>query len=209
MRIHEIILRANGFIIETRNDQIEIENLAAKIAQYLLSGGRAATVGKITGAGGVLSNIKVSIRSRMPKTQGLTNSAAAAYDPDKKTIIVPSAGKDLTSELVHELRHALDDIKSSGRFLQGKNTSTPRSTSSDPRSAYLSLPLEINARFSQAIHSIIKDLTGTTPTRKEIMDAIRIEFFVQNITAFFPNKMNDPAYRRLFTRALSYLEGRL
>lgn len=202
-------MRAHEFVIEARQDQIELEDLATKIAKYLLKGGQRSTVGKITGSTGVLSNVKVSLRTRMPKTQGLPRSAAAAYDPETKTIIVPRIDKDLTSELVHELRHALDDVKSSGRFLQGRKTSTPRSTSNDPRSAYLSLPLEINARFSQAIHSIIKDLKDTNPTRKDIIDAIRIEFFVQNITPFFPKKMQDPAYRRLFSRALSYLEGRL
>lgn len=202
-------MRISDLIIESRDDQIELEDLASKIAQYLIGGGQKSTVGKITGSTGPLSGIRVSLRTRMPKTQGLTKAANAAYDPATKTIIVPRTDKDLTSELVHELRHALDDIKSSGKFLQGKKTSTPRSTNTDPRSAYLSLPLEINARFSQAIHSIIKDLKGTNPTRKEIMDAIRIEFFVQHITPFFPNKTNDPAYRRLFSRALSYLEGRL
>lgn len=202
-------MRACEFVIEARNAQIELEDLATKIAQYLLKGGQRATVGKITGSTGALSNIKISLRSRMPKTQGLTKSAAAAYDPETKTIIVPKIDKDLTSELVHELRHALDDIKSSGKFLQGRKTNTPRSKNDDPRSAYLSLPLEINARFSQAIHAIIKDLKDTNPTRKDIVDAIRVEFFVQNITPFFPKKMQDPAYRRLFSRALSYLEGRL
>lgn len=202
-------MRAIEFVFEAREDQIELEDLATKIAQYLLKGGQRSTVGKITGSTGPLANIKVSLRARMHRTQGLPRSAAAAYDPDTKTVIVPRIDKDLTSELVHELRHALDDVKSSGRFLQGKKTSTPRSTNKDPRSAYLSLPLEINARFSQAIHSIIKDLKGTNPSKKDIIDAIRIEFFVQNITPFFPNKMNDPAYRRLFSRALSYLEDRL
>jgi hypothetical protein len=202
-------MRAHEFVIEARDDQIELEDLATKIAQYLLKGGQRSTVGKITGSTGVLSNVKVSLRTRMPKTQGLPRSAAAAYDPSTKTIIVPRMAKDLTSELVHELRHALDDVKSSGRFLQGRKTNTPISKNDDPRSAYLSLPLEINARFSQAIHSIIKDLEGTNPTRKDIVDAIRVEFFVQSITPFFPKKMQDPAYRRLFSRALNYLEGRL
>lgn len=202
-------MRASEFVIEARNDQIELEELASKIAQYLLKGGQRSTVGKITGSTSSLANIKISIRTRMPKTQGLSKSAEAAYDPDTKTIIVPKLGKDLTSELVHELRHALDDLKSSGRFLQGRKTSTPRSTNKDSRSAYLSLPLEINARFSQAIHAIINDLKGTNPTQKDIIDAIKIEFFAQSITPFFPDRMKDPAYRRLFSRALSYLEGRL
>lgn len=202
-------MRISDLIIESRDDQIELEDLASKISQYLISGGKKSTVGKITGSTGPLSSIKVSLRTRMPKTQGLTKAANAAYDPDTKTIIVPRTDKDLTSELVHELRHALDDIKSSGKFLQGRQTTTPRSTSGDPRSEYLSLPLEINARFSQAIHSIINDLKGTNPSKKDILDAIRIEFFVQNITPFFPKKTEDPAYRRLLSRALSYLEGRL
>lgn len=202
-------MRAHEFVIEARDDQIELEDLATKIGQYLLKGGQRSTVGKITGSNGALSNVKISLRTKMHKTQGLPKSAAAAYDPETKTIIVPRINKDLTSELVHELRHALDDIKSSGKFLQGRKTNTPRSKNNDPRSAYLSLPLEINARFSQAIHSIIKDLKGTNPTRKDIVDAIRVEFFVQSITPFFPDRMKDPAYRRLFSRALTYLEGRL
>lgn len=201
-------MRACEFINENKTDQIEIEDLAEKISQYLSQGGQKSTVGKITGSTGLLSNIKINIRSRMPKTQGLPKSANAAYDTDTKTIIVPQTDKDLTSELVHELRHALDDVKSSGRFLQGKKTTTPRSSKDDPRSAYLSLPLEINARFSQAMQSIVKDLKGTTPSKKDIINAIRVEFLVYNITPFFPQRSNDPAYRRLFSRALSYLEDR-
>lgn len=202
-------MKISELIIESRDDQIELEDLASKIAQYLLGGGQKSTVGKITGSTGPLAGVKVSLRTRMPKTQGLPNSARAAYDPDTKTVIVPRTDKDLTSDLVHELRHALDDVKSSGKFLQGKQTSSPRSTSDDPRSKYLSLPLEINARFSQAIHSIINDLKGTNPSKKDITDAIRVEFFVHNITPFFPKKTEDPAYRRLFSRALTYLDGRL
>lgn len=200
-------MKISELIIESRDDQIELEDLASKIAQYLISGGQKSTVGKITGSTGPLSSIKVSLRSRMPKTQGLANAANAAYDPDTKTIIVPRTDKDLTSELVHELRHALDDIKSSGRFLQGR-TATPRATGDDNQS-YLSLPLEINARFSQAIRSIANDLAGTDPSRNDIIQAIKIEFLSRDITQFFPKKTEDPAYRRLFSRALSYLEGRL
>lgn len=201
-------MRAQEFVIEARENQLELEDLATRIAEYLLKGGQKSTVGKITGSAGVLSNVKISLRTKMPKTQGLTKSAEAAYDPDTKTIIVPRVDKDLTSELVHELRHALDDVKSSGKFLQGKKTITPRSSASS-RTSYLSSPVEINARFSQAIHSIIKDLNGTNPTRQEIVDAIKIEFVAHDIAPFFPNRLKDPAYRRLFSRALSYLEGRL
>lgn len=202
-------MQLREIIRETRADQIDLEDLASKINQYLLQGGKNSTVGKITGTTGPLAAIRISRRVRMPKTQGLPNAARAAYDPDTKTVIVPQTDTDLTSDLVHELRHALDDVKSAGKFLQGRKTSTPRSSKDDPRSAYLSLPLEINARFSQAIHSIVKDLQGTAPGRKDIIDAIKVEFFVQNITPFFPKKMEDPDYRRLFTRALSYLESRL
>jgi hypothetical protein len=201
-------MKISDLIVESRDEQIEIEDLASTIAQYLVNGGKASTVGKITKTTGILKDIKVSVRSKMPKTQGLAVSASAAYDPDTKTIIVPRLDKDLSSELTHELRHALDDVKSSGKFLQGKKTTTPRTTSSK-NSEYLSLPLEINARFSQAIRSIVSDLKGTSPSREEIINAIKIEFFAQNITPFFPNRTNDPAYRRLFSRALSYLEGRL
>lgn len=201
-------MQLRELISETRADQIGLEALASKINQYLLQGGQNSTVGKITGTTGPLAAIRISRRVRMPKTQGLSVNATAAYDPDTRTILVPKETRQLESEIVHELRHALDDIKSSGKFLQGRKTTSPRFSTS-ANSVYLSTPVEINARFTQAIHSIVKDLQGTSPSRAEIIQAIKVEFIVQNITPFFPKKMADPDYRRLFTRALSYLESRL
>ena len=195
-------------IRETRADQIDLEDLASKINQYLLQGGKNSTVGKITGTTGPLAAIRISRRVRIPKTQGLSVNATAAYDPDTRTILVPKEPRQLESEIVHELRHALDDVKSAGKFLQGRKTSTPRSLTSTS-SAYLSTPVEINARFTQAIQSIVKDLQGTSPSHEEIMQAIKVEFLAQDITQFFPKRMADPDYRRLLTRALSYLESRL
>ena len=201
-------MQLRELISETRADQIDLEALASKINQYLLQGGQNSTVGKITGTTGPLAAIRISRRVRMPKTQGLSVNATAAYDPDTRTILVPKETRQLESEIVHELRHALDDIKSSGKFLQSRKTTSPRFSTS-ANSVYLSTPVEINARFTQAIHSIVKDLQGTSPSRAEIIQAIKVEFLVQNITPFFPKKMADPDYRRLFTRALSYLESRL
>lgn len=200
-------MRASEFLTEDRAGQIDIETLASRISEYLQQGGKTSTVGRITGTSGPLANIKVKTLTKMPTAQYMAKATDAAYDPDTRTILVPRTEKNLVSDLVHELRHALDDIKSGGKFLQGK-TNVPLSTKSTA-STYLSLPLEINARFSQAIHSIVKDLSGTDPSREEIVQAIKVEFIARDITKFFPGKLNDPMFRRLFTRALTYLEGRL
>lgn len=200
-------MRASEFLTEDRAGQIDIETLASQISKYLEQGGRSASVGRITGTTGPLANIKVKLLTKMPTAQSMAKATDAAYDPDAKTILVPKTDKNLVSDLVHELRHALDDIKSSGKFLQGK-TNVPLNTKST-QSAYLSLPLEINARFSQAIHSIVNDLSGTNPTKEDIIQAIKIAFLSYDITRFYPKRMQDPSYRRLFSRALTYLEGRL
>lgn len=201
-------MRLRELVNERAQDQIDIESLATSISQYLQSGGQSASVGKITGTVGPLKNIKIKLVSKMPAAQGLSLAADAAYDPDTRAIIVPRVDKDLSSELVHELRHALDDISSDGKFLQGKKTITPKSTASATKS-YLSVPYEINARFSQAVHAIVKDLSGKNPSRNDIIQAIKVELLARDILQFYPNRMNDPEYRRLFSRALSYLEKRL
>lgn len=201
-------MRLRELVNEKAQDQSDIETLAASISQYLQSGGKSASVGKITGTNGPLKNVKVKLVSNMPTTQGLPFAADAAYNPDTRTIIVPRLDKDLSSELVHELRHALDDILSAGRFLQGKRTTTPKSNDNASKS-YLSVPYEINARLSQAVHAIAKELSGKNPSRDDIIQAIKIELLVRDITRFYPKRMNDPEYRRLISRALSYLEKRL
>lgn len=199
---------SHEFITESKQDQIDIENIADIVAKYINGGGQSSSIGDITGHDGILKDVLVKTTKNMPKTQGMEVSADAAYDPDNKSIIVPFNAKNLQSELVHELQHALDDIKSNGKFLVGKKSSTPKSGAT-PTSKYLSLPYEINARFSQAIHSLAKRLSGVTLSKEDLILAIKTEFAARDISTYFPERSKDPEYRRLLTRALTYLEDRI
>jgi len=201
-------MRAYEFILESAEDQEIIESLATMISEYFKAGGLYDTIGNITGNDGILKDIKVETVDDMPKAQGQSIPTSAAYDPDTRTIIIPITDKNLESELVHELRHALDDIKSGGKFLVGKKTSTPKDDTTDIKK-YTSIPLEINARLSQAVREIVKDLKGKNPSIEEITDAIKVEFLVWDISTYYPDRLKDPEYKRLFTRAIKYIKDRV
>ena len=101
--------------------------------------------------------------------------------------------RGLYSTLVHELRHALDDVLSNGMFRGGRGNDGPQ----------LQRPLEINARFSQALLNIRDSVeAGADP-----VTAIKSSFKQLRIAEVFPNGVNDLKYRRLFNRALEYAQS--
>lgn len=101
-----------------------------------------------------------------------------------------------TSILLHELQHALDDMKSSGKFMSYQN----RSQEMD-YDQYLKNPSEINARFSQALWDLA--LNFETVARSDVYDAIQTNLRKNRIRSM---DFEDPKqYRRLISRAYKFL----
>lgn len=101
--------------------------------------------------------------------------------------------RGLYSILVHELRHALDDLLSNGKYLKNKGND----------GEYWQRPIEINARFSQAL----LDIRDSVEAGADPVTAIKNSFEDHSIAKVLPNGLNDPKYRRLFNRALEYVQS--
>jgi hypothetical protein len=108
-----------------------------------------------------------------------------------------SKNRKPASTLLHELQHALDDYKSKGRALTSVSYSQPEKDFE----AYLKHPMEINARFSQALWDLAKNYENVT--RSDVYNAIaeNLEKYRLSSTDF----ENSKQYRRLITRAYKFL----
>lgn len=158
-------------------------------------------------------------------------SAAAFWDEDTDTVVFNRDflnTKDSMTTVTHELRHALDSVKSNkfpndaNRYFTPKNkkhrkvyyTAAGEVDKDDPRNTipYRAQPAEINARFSEILHQ----LSVLIPKRYKTVEAhlLRnqlIHDFGQllikyKITDLFPQKTKSPDYRRLVKRAYDFIQ---
>jgi hypothetical protein len=114
----------------------------------------------------------------------------------------------LQSTLIHELTHALDDIKSNGKYSQTQSVASTPSTAQPGTpdheqryQNYLRLPHEVNARFSQALLDIAVAYHHVEGPQK-------LEQLIKN--AFVKNKLevvNDQQMKRLWTRAYMFFNA--
>jgi hypothetical protein len=121
--------------------------------------------------------------------------------------------QELASTLTHELRHALDDLKSGytagWQDKQVDQMGDPSAPGQYQR--YLQLSHEVNARFSQALMDMAND---PDITRSNLRDKI-IQYFRKNkITLQTLNTDNDPKlqkandrYQRLYAKAASFWQA--
>lgn len=135
----------------------------------------------------------------------MTKTAFGVYHPPPEYLVdinleaIKKRRKgDPSSTIAHELQHALDDLKSGGRALPTAYVN-PREGGVD---SYLMQPLEINARFTQALwdlavkHNEIR--TG------DIQSSIEASFKKYRLESRrFKNPKN---YRRLLSRAYKFLD---
>ena len=99
------------------------------------------------------------------------------------------------STLLHELQHALDDLKSSGKNM--KDYSQPK----DDYKQYLRHPTEINARFSQALWDLATNYE--TVARSDVYKAIKTNLSRHRLSNV--EVENPKEYKRLITRAYKFL----
>ena len=113
------------------------------------------------------------------------------------TNLILQKKRNPASTILHELQHALDDLKSGGRAFY----STPYKQPKDDYQAYLKHPMEINARFSQALWNLASNYE--TVARSDVYNAIANNLQQNRISS--TDFENPKEYRRLITRAYKFL----
>lgn len=131
------------------------------------------------------------------------NAFGAYFAPPQPVIninlaLIQKRGQSLASILLHELQHAADDYKSQGNAL----ASNPYPASIEQnRKAYMAHPLEINARFSQALWDIASNYEVLM--RSNVYNAITQALKEHKLS---PEMFKTPnEYKRLITRAYKFL----
>jgi hypothetical protein len=120
----------------------------------------------------------------------------------------PEQFDELGVSIAHELRHILDTIKSNsinpkGYNTRGKDTSTPGA-------AYQSTGAEINARTQDAqveLARVIKKYVQAeqeAPTAQQLEGAVQTALANAEVAQYFPQGLQDRAYRRLVNRLLQF-----
>lgn len=127
----------------------------------------------------------------------------------------------LKSVIAHELRHALDDIKSDnkankddGRYSTPKKKSY-RKVTNDPHMgnlSYLAQPAEINARFAQVLNRLV-DQNQIAPLAKYPQDQFTLRaqrlllraMEAYHISHLFPEKEKSRDYKRLLKRGMDFI----
>ena len=137
----------------------------------------------------------------------------AAEELAAKRKITPK--QEITSALVHEIQHALDDFKSIGKVFGDPKKDTQPSIQSDPKAAYqayLKLPYEVNARFQEAALDIATYIAtpkkdGSKITQKDLPELIRYAFEKNKLHEIYSK--NQPEYKRLLSRAYKFFDAEL
>lgn len=126
------------------------------------------------------------------------------YNPRTKEVLIKLDNdfKIIKSSLVHELQHALDDLKSKGKFRQEKGD-------------YVSRQSEVNARLAQAINDIelalqkvkLKNIDWKNPKVKDnVLKLIQSYLKIHNLTK--NTVLDNKRYQRLINRIYNYITAR-
>jgi hypothetical protein len=160
----------------------------------------------------LLDNVELALINRshpsQPRTLGsyehITHSIVIYMPAVKRSLEWRNVSiqKLVSSILVHELQHALDYLKSSGRaFKPNPSSDLPPDVAYQ---RYLRLPEEVNARFAQALLDIAGYITRMD-NRSQLERAIRVAFHNNQLT---PDLFDDDIrqYRRLLSRTYKFFD---
>lgn len=123
----------------------------------------------------------------------------------------------IKSTIVHELRHALDDLKSSGKANSSNKYRTPKKKEYRkkdpyyPDIPYLAEPAEINSRFAQVLDSLVSGIADNSELpndqlRTKMHRELKRLLKVNRIARFFPEKEKSRDYKRLIKRAVDMID---
>lgn len=130
------------------------------------------------------------------------------WDPSEETVVLNMeyvADPRWNKTIAHELRHALDDVKS------GYNVADDSGYVNHPKGE-LHAPHEINARYMAGMHAALLKIQrmrneGATEqdVRSKLPSIVGHALDANNITRVMPDRYNNPAYKRLASRAYQLL----
>ena len=144
----------------------------------------------------------------------------AFYEEDTRTVVLNTEflGRHrMKTSITHELRHALDEIKSGSYPGDAKRYFTPKKKEhrkDDPYSTtkYRAQPAEINARFVEVLDILSKRIPKwyAAIDGKDIKKQLSIDFknlLVKfEIADLFPEKTQSKDYQRLVKRAYEFMQ---
>ena len=161
----------------------------------------------------------VDLARRLNGKAGPEDSHLGEWDPMEKAISLNAdylSSNRMRNIIAHELRHAMDDMKSLNRANQSTRYRTARNPAdrADPDTAYRAEPAEINARFVEALHFIspvIPKLAHLDPQafRTKMTAYLNRAFEVKHIADIYPEKTASPHYKRLLQRAWDFINKEL
>ena len=180
-------------------------------------GGVVGRIGKIVDTPLVaLSKIKIKV---LPNTKFYRElgedlppegkaPASGFWDPNTDTIVLNMYYENSLrwhKTIVHEMRHALDDVKSEYR-------ASDKNRYSQHRDGYLHTPMEIHARYLAGVHMALqrlKRMYNAGDSKQQVLASlpgiINDVLDANQITRVLPGRYNDPAYKRLASRAYQLL----
>ena len=136
------------------------------------------------------------------------------WDAKKKTVylnITDGTDIEVRRTIAHELRHALDDIKSNNAASASYRYGEKARDTSTKLDTYRSSKAEINARFAEVMHTVpiyvekAKKLNTPNP-REYVIDKFHTMMDQKNIQKYFPEKYQSKEYRQSIKRALNFID---
>jgi hypothetical protein len=125
----------------------------------------------------------------------------------------------LRTTIAHELRHALDDLKSDYRANASVRYETPRkkghrvSKSAEDRTPYLAQPAEINARAMEVQHQLTNYIPriyakfDEDQIRPKVVAYIKRLMQEYRIADLFPERSQSPQYKQLVKRIVLFAQS--
>lgn len=225
------------YLVETTVDDRNIISLATKLAAYLNSVDYnpydiddQIEISKISNVVKnpvhLLDDISVCVLSKTELIKrfkdvvtNLVSGFSALWDPDTLTIYIGGdiiKSPRLSKLLSHELRHALDFVKSEERAADSIRYSRPKKPEhrDGTRTEYLAEPIEINARYLEVVHNVAIGMAAASKNKKAGKDLIDagLDLFwdfmkKKNISFLFPEKEKSKDYKRLVSRGYQFIEN--
>lgn len=160
------------------------------------------------------------IRNRLKKESGAVSIKRPEEEiiyglwyGDTNTMVLNSdviLSKGMKSAITHELRHALDDVKSDYKTADMSiQYNKPSSTVDIKNVDYYSRPSEINARFIEVLHLVQQELSNLSSKdsidREEILKYFYNLLEKKKISTLFPEKTSSSQYKRLVKRGVDFI----
>lgn len=153
-----------------------------------------------------------------PVTDYTGKDVYAFWDEDTHSIVI---NKDfvetnrMKTTVTHELRHALDQVRSNSYPHGAARYFTPKKKEHKVSEPYRAQPAEINARFTEVLDILSKRIPkwcaklDSSEIKKQLSTDLKHLLVKFEIADLFPEKTKSADYRRLISRAYSFMQKEL